>query len=270
VKIGDFSRGGKNRVLREAADHDFQAEATLAPPGILLPRYDDPSLYFTPSRVSSDFIVEVLDGWWEPNRARFGQVGTRVINQDNGPENKSRRMPFLLRMVGFARKRRLLVRRAYHSKYNLIELCRHVRVGVIQFRGRGRRATRWLRSPLQQPVQRTSRRRKPLILTPQEEEAERCGRMGASHKFLPDYSPSIEPGRGVWVPPRTGVRVSWRFGGTGHFGVAGRGSGMPPVVGAHVLTSNEALHFGHVAGTTIGWGFAECFFGRAINCRGGV
>ena len=31
VKIGSYSRKGKNRVLKKAADHDFQAKETLTP-----------------------------------------------------------------------------------------------------------------------------------------------------------------------------------------------------------------------------------------------
>jgi hypothetical protein len=127
VKVGNYSRKGKGRVLKKAADHDFKAKETLTPYGLLLPRYGELSLYFTTSRVSSDFMVDVLDGWWGKNRARFGGVGTLVINQDNGPENKSRRTQFLARMVEFAREWRLLVRLAYyppyHSKYNPIEHC---------------------------------------------------------------------------------------------------------------------------------------------------
>ena len=50
-----------------------------------------------------------------------------MINLDNGPENHSRRSQFLKRVVGFARKYRLVVQLAYyppyHSKYNPIERC---------------------------------------------------------------------------------------------------------------------------------------------------
>lgn len=126
VKVGEYSRGGKGRVPRKAADHDFQGEK-LTPYGILLPRYDDLWLYFTTSRVTSDFMVDVLDRWWQGTKDRFPLVKTLVINQDNGPENKSRRTQFLSRMVGFARKYQVLVRLAYyppyHSKYNPIEHC---------------------------------------------------------------------------------------------------------------------------------------------------
>jgi hypothetical protein len=127
VKVGGYSRKGKGRVRRKAEDHDHGAEEVLTPYGILLPRYDELALYFTTSKVTSDFMVDVLDGWWQANRSRFPLVGTLVINQDNGPENRSRRTQFLKRMVGFAREHQLLVRLAYyppyHSKYNPIEHC---------------------------------------------------------------------------------------------------------------------------------------------------
>ena len=127
VKIGPFSREGKSRNGRKAADHDFKSGPTLTPYGIFLPRYDDLFLYFTTSAVTSDFIVDVLDRWWLSNRPRFAGVKTLVINQDNGPENQSRRTQFLKRIVGFAREHKLLVRLAYyppyHSKYNPIEHC---------------------------------------------------------------------------------------------------------------------------------------------------
>jgi hypothetical protein len=127
VKIGLFSRGGKSRVGRKAADHDFRPEQVWTPFGILLPRFDDLYLYFTSARVTSDFIVDTLDQWWRGVRERFAQVTTLVINQDNGPENQSRRTQFLKRMVQFAHEHALLVRLAYyppyHSKYNAIEHC---------------------------------------------------------------------------------------------------------------------------------------------------
>ena len=127
VKVGGYSRKGRSRVLRKAEDHDHGAKEVLTPYGILLPRYDDLSLYFTTSKVTSDFMADVLDGWWRQNRSRFPRVGTLLLNQDNGPENKSRRTQFLKRMVEFAREYRLLVRLAYyppyHSKYNPIEHC---------------------------------------------------------------------------------------------------------------------------------------------------
>lgn len=127
VKIGLFSRGGKSRVKVKAADHDFRPDAVLTPFGILLPRYDDLYLYFTHSKLTSDFIVDVLEDWWGKVRCRFPQVDTLLINQDNGPENHSRRTQFLKRIVAFGHRQELLIRLAYyppyHSKYNAVERC---------------------------------------------------------------------------------------------------------------------------------------------------
>ena len=125
IKIGDFARGGKNRLERKGSDHDFKAEGILNPFGILLPSWDDLTLYFTKSSVTSDFIVDMLERWWGKKQKQFPKVNTLVINQDNGPEIQSRRTQFLKRMVDFAWRHGLLIRLAYyppyHSKYNAIE-----------------------------------------------------------------------------------------------------------------------------------------------------
>lgn len=127
VKIGLFSRGGKSWVEVKALDHDFGPELTMTPFGILLPQYDDLYIYFTHSMVTSDFIVDVLDRWWRSVRRRFEGIKTLLINQDNGPENNSRRTQFMNRMVDFAHTRNLHVRLGYyppyHSKYNPVERC---------------------------------------------------------------------------------------------------------------------------------------------------
>jgi transposase len=127
VHIGPFSRRGKSRTKTKAADHDFQPEATLTPFGIFLPEHDDLWLYMARSKITSDFIVDRLEQWWQEVRLRFLRVKTLVINLDNGPENHSRRTQFLKRVVEFARKFGLRVYLAYyppyHSKYNPIERC---------------------------------------------------------------------------------------------------------------------------------------------------
>jgi hypothetical protein len=127
VNVGPFSRRGRSRVKTKAADHDFKPEATLTPFGIFLPRYDDLWLYMARSKVTSDFIVDRLEQWWQEVRLRFLNVKKLVINLDNGPENHSRRTQFLKRVVEFARKFGLDVQLAYyppyHSKYNPIERC---------------------------------------------------------------------------------------------------------------------------------------------------
>jgi len=127
VNVGPFSRRGRSRTGTKAADHDFKPEATLTPFGIFLPEHDDLWVYMACSKVTSDFIADRLEQWWEGVRLRFLRVKTLVINLDNGPENHSRRSQFLKRIVGFARKYRLVVQLAYyppyHSKYNPIERC---------------------------------------------------------------------------------------------------------------------------------------------------
>jgi transposase len=127
VNVGPFSRRGRSRTKTKAADHDFKPEATLTPFGIFLPQYDDLWLYMACSKVTSDFIVDRLERWWQEVRLRFLSVKTLVINLDNGPENHSRRTQFLKRIVEFARRFGLEVRLAYyppyHSKSNPIERC---------------------------------------------------------------------------------------------------------------------------------------------------
>ncbi len=127
VNVGPFSRRGRSRTGTKAADHDFKAEARLTPFGIFLPEHDDLWLYMGRSKVTSDFIVDRLEQWWQEVRLRFLRVKTLVINLDNGPENHSRRSQFLKRIVEFARKCRLVVQLAddppYHSKDNPIERC---------------------------------------------------------------------------------------------------------------------------------------------------
>jgi transposase len=127
VAIGPFSRRGRSRAKTKGADHDFKPEATLTPFGIFVPEADDLWLYLTRSKVTSDFIVDRLEQWWQEVRLRFLKVKTLVINLDNGPENHSRRTQSLKRIVGFAQKYGLQVHLAYyppyHSKYNPIERC---------------------------------------------------------------------------------------------------------------------------------------------------
>jgi hypothetical protein len=80
VKIGPFARGGKNRVLTKAVDHDFEAEATVTPVGIFLPVLDELFLYAVRSKVTSDCLVDRLIQWWESVKERFGQIKTLVLN----------------------------------------------------------------------------------------------------------------------------------------------------------------------------------------------
>jgi len=127
VKVGPFARGGKSRVMTKAADHDFEAVATVTPVGIFLPACDELFLYGVTSKVTSDCLVDRLTQWWETVKERFAHITTLVINLDNGPESHSRRTQFMQRLVEFAQRYHLTVRLAYyppyHSKYNAIERC---------------------------------------------------------------------------------------------------------------------------------------------------
>lgn len=125
VKLGEFDRGGKSRVPTVAWDHDMGEYEHLIPFGILVPLLAELCLYFVSSQLTSDCIVDCLAEWWESVRERFGHIRTLVINQDNGPQNHSRRTQFLKRIVEFAHHYQLNIRLAYYppyySKYNAIE-----------------------------------------------------------------------------------------------------------------------------------------------------
>jgi len=125
VLIGPFSRRGQTRVIVRAADHDFRPDQTLTPWGIFLPDQNELYLYFTPSAVTADFIVDCLCDFWQAVHGRFPWVTTLLLHQDNGPENHSRRTQFMKRLTQFVDQFQLTVQLAYyppyHSKYNPIE-----------------------------------------------------------------------------------------------------------------------------------------------------
>jgi transposase len=127
VKVGPFARGGKSRVATQAADHDFEAKATVTPVGLFLPASDELFLYAVTSKVTSDCLVDRLVDWWETVKERFPDITTLLINLDNGPESQSRRTQFMQRLLEFAQRYHLTIRLAYyppyHSKYNPIERC---------------------------------------------------------------------------------------------------------------------------------------------------
>jgi hypothetical protein len=125
VNVGEFDRGGKTRVTTIAEDHHFNPECKITPYGIFLPQYNELSLFFVSSKLTADCIVDLLEDWWRESKNRFPQIRRLVINQDNGPENNSRRTQFMKRIVDFAHNCRLDVQLAYyppyHSKYNPVE-----------------------------------------------------------------------------------------------------------------------------------------------------
>ena len=125
VKIGPYSRKGKSRTIVKAADHDFKPDSKLTPFGIYLPDLGETFLYMTSSRVTSDFIVDCLDSFWETVRSRFPEVTTLLIDSDNGPETHSRRTQLMFRLTRWADQYQIKIQLAYyppyHSKYNPIE-----------------------------------------------------------------------------------------------------------------------------------------------------
>jgi hypothetical protein len=127
VILGPFARGGYNRTGIQAVDHDFKPLGRLTPFGLFLPDTKDLSLWLTATKVSSDFIVDRLEEWWQRRRVNYPGVRTLLLDLDNGPENHGNRSQFLYRLVRFAQAAQLWLRLAYyppyHSKYNPIERC---------------------------------------------------------------------------------------------------------------------------------------------------
>lgn len=127
VKVGKFSRDGLSRTVVDALDHDFQPDAVVVPVGILLPKIGKLFIYIVPSPATADAIADAIKSCWLDNRERFPGASRVVIDQDNGPENSSRRTQFMSRMVQFADEAAVHVELAYyppyHSKYNPIERC---------------------------------------------------------------------------------------------------------------------------------------------------
>lgn len=126
VLSGRFARHGLSRIVVKAWDHDFRTKtAKVVPFGIYLPKFGELYLYFCQSKVTSDFIVDCLADFWSSQKVRFPNVRTLVINQDNGPENHTRRTQFMARLVAFTDAFHIAVQLAcyppYHSKYNPIE-----------------------------------------------------------------------------------------------------------------------------------------------------
>lgn len=124
VKIGNYSRNGKSRNGRKALDHDFKGD-TITPFGILNVKDKDLMLYFTKTKATSDFIVDIIEDYWLSNKDSFSKIKTLVVNSDNGTENSSRRTQFIKRLIEFANKYSITVKLVYyppyHSKYNPVE-----------------------------------------------------------------------------------------------------------------------------------------------------
>jgi hypothetical protein len=125
VPIGPFSRGGYSRTGTQGADHDFKPEGVLTPFGIFRPETAEAGLFFTDTKVSSDFMADCLEGWLQEQGPALKEVRKLVLDLDNGPENSGQRSQWLLRLALLAQKYQwvvvLVYYPPYHSKYNAIE-----------------------------------------------------------------------------------------------------------------------------------------------------
>lgn len=129
LKIGNLSRGGKDRTLeaRQANDHDTEWETVLVPFGILNTHTDQLSIYFGESAETSDFIVDCLAAWWQEHQHQYPELEELVINLDGGSATRSNRTQFIKRIVQWSQAIGLSIQLVYyppyHSKYNPIERC---------------------------------------------------------------------------------------------------------------------------------------------------
>ena len=125
VKIGPFSRGGKNRIEQKASDHDFEPEEKLVPFGVFIPKLCESHFWFSIGPVTADFMIDRLEELWMKLNKRFPNLNRLVINADNGPEGNGQRTRWLKRLVEFSDAVGIKIELAYyppyHSKYNPVE-----------------------------------------------------------------------------------------------------------------------------------------------------
>jgi len=123
VKIGYFSRGGKNRLEKKAFDHDFGNEY-ITPFGIINYNNNNVDISMIESKLTADCIVDRLEEYYYKNNFK-DSIDVILINSDNGTEGSSRRSQFIKRMVEFSAKidKKIILAYypPYHSKYNPIE-----------------------------------------------------------------------------------------------------------------------------------------------------
>ena len=125
VLVGPFSRGGHSRTGTQGVDHDFKAEGKRTPFGIFRPQTSESDLFFSDSKVSSDFMADCLQHWLDTRADALREVRKLVLDLDNGPENSGQRSQWLWRLLLLAQRYQwvivLVYYPPYHSKYNPIE-----------------------------------------------------------------------------------------------------------------------------------------------------
>lgn len=142
VCLGDYSRGGKTRGDRQACDHDMGAKDKSIPCGVVDEDRGELYIEFGQSYKTSDFIVDVLEHWWEHLPPSTRQALPSIqLKVDNGPESSGVRTQFLNRLVAWVdrigKPLQLLYFPPYHSKYNPIERC----WGILEQHWNGARLT---------------------------------------------------------------------------------------------------------------------------------
>lgn len=125
VKVGNFSRGGKNRQQHHACDHDFKPTHKLTPFGILNPQTGESYLWMNTGSATADFMADCLEELLDTLLENQPNINRVLINADNGPENSGSRTQWLKRVCELSEKKNIPIELAYyppyHSKYNPVE-----------------------------------------------------------------------------------------------------------------------------------------------------
>ena len=77
MNIGNYSRNGKSRNGRKALDHDFKGKTK------------DLMLYFTRTKATADFIIDIIEDFWLSNKNCFLNIKTLIVNLDNETKNSN-------------------------------------------------------------------------------------------------------------------------------------------------------------------------------------
>jgi hypothetical protein len=125
VCLGDYSRGGKTRGTVQPCDHDMGAKDKCIPCGLVDEDRGDLYIEFGRSYKTSDFIVDVLEHWWNQLPPSIRQALPSIqLKVDNSPESSRVRTQFLNRLVAWVdqigKPFQRLYFSPYHSKYNPI------------------------------------------------------------------------------------------------------------------------------------------------------
>jgi hypothetical protein len=96
----------------------FRPQAAVIPYGIFLPQWDELFLLH-PLKVTSDFMVDVLEDWWVGSSAAwFSAVQRRYYSTRIMVGKSFRRTQFMKRMLDFAERHQVNLRLAYYPPYH--------------------------------------------------------------------------------------------------------------------------------------------------------